>query len=221
MSLFNLNEVSFKQEDLFDKINQGNLGLGSAYASNIFRFPEDIGNYDKGHYMIINIGQQLKTKYRSADGDMGPMTVEKNLNALQQDMGTSINSVSGAVQVLSTVAGAIQNKLNASKEISGLLFTNDDTKYIPKLLVSNNDNTNNTIKDISQQLQKPSFLRTVRRTTDTIALYMPDTLQFSYNQGYSDIGMNQGILPGLAAAGEAGVSAIQNISKGCLFLMIR
>jgi hypothetical protein len=46
MSLFNLNEISFKEDTLFDKINQGNLGLNSMYMNNIFRFPEDIGNYD-------------------------------------------------------------------------------------------------------------------------------------------------------------------------------
>jgi hypothetical protein len=43
---------------------------------------------------------------------------------------------------------------------------------------------------------------------------MPDTLQFNYNQGYSDIQMNQGLLPALAAGGSEGVSAIQNILKG-------
>jgi hypothetical protein len=85
---------------------------------------------------------------------------------------------------------------------------------MPLTADSNNTGTRKKINDVSSQLQKPSFLRTVRLTTDTIALYMPDTLQFSYNQGYSDISMNQGMLPVLAAAGEAGVSAIQQIAKG-------
>ena len=43
---------------------------------------------------------------------------------------------------------------------------------------------------------------------------MPDTLQFNYNQGYSDLSMNQGILPMISGAGEAGMSAIQSIAKG-------
>jgi hypothetical protein len=210
MSLFNLNEVSFKEEDLSGKINQGNSVLKSMYMNNIFRFPEDIGNYDKGHYMIINIGQQIKTKYRSADGDMGPMTVEKNLGALQQEMGTSINAVSAGTKVLGE---AVSSAVEWGKQVVDT-FSVDSVKVMPLTANSNNTGARKIINDVSSQLQKPSFLRTVRLTTDTIALYMPDTLQFSYNQGYSDLSMNQGILPGLASAGDAGVSAIQQIARG-------
>ena len=210
MSLFNLNEVSFKEEDLSGKINQGNLGLNSMYMNNIFRFPEDIGNYDKGHYMIINIGQQTKTKYRSADGDMGPMNIEKNLGALQQELGTSIGIIPTATSVLSEVT-------STAVEVGSQLynaFKGEANQVMPLALMSENTGTRKKINDITQKLQIPNFLRTVRLTTDTIALYMPDTLQFSYSQGYSDLSMNQGILPALAAGGEAGVSAIQNIAKG-------
>jgi hypothetical protein len=206
MSLFNLNEISFNTNDLYSGNNQENLGLTDPYTSNIYRFPQDIGSYDKGHYMIINIGQQIKTKYTSPDGDLGPMVVERNLDAAQTDLGQSPNAISGATNV------AIKT-INVAKELTGVLFQNEDSKYIPKHLVSNNQ-TRTTVEDIAQQLQKPSFLRTVRRTSDTIALYMPDTLQFNYNQGYSDLSMNQGVLPMIAGAGEAGISAIQSIAKG-------
>ena len=36
---------------------------GSQYNSNTYRFPLDIGNYDKGHYMIVNIFKQKNSQY--------------------------------------------------------------------------------------------------------------------------------------------------------------
>ncbi len=44
------------------------------------------------------------------------------------------------------------------------------------------------------------FLRTIYRTTDTIALYMPDTLAFTQNQQYSDLSLSGMITAGLSAA---------------------
>ena len=205
MSLFNLNEIDIKESILGENTNNRNLGLEEKYSSNVFRFPIDIGAYDKGHYMIINIGAQLKTKYTYDDA--GEMSVEKNLNALQQEIG-SATTVTGAT------IDAVSKGIDTGYELN-LAWQNDSNSIIPLALSdSNTGKASKKFREITAQLQKPSFLRTVRKTTDTIALYMPDTLQFNYNQGYSDIQMNQGALPGFAAAGDAGVSAIQNILKG-------
>lgn len=205
MSLFNLNEIDITESVLDKKYSNKNLGLEEKYASNVFRFPIDIGAYDKGHYMIINIGKQLKSKYTSEDA--GEMQVERNLGALQESIGKAI-SVTGAT------VDAIGNAIDTGYELN-LAWQNEANNVIP--LALRDDNTGKASKrfrEITSQLQKPSFLRTVRKTTDTIALYMPDTLQFNYNQAYSDIQMNQGLLPALAAAGNEGVSLIQNIAKG-------
>lgn len=204
MSLFNLNEIDIK-ESVLGKNTNANLGLEEKYASNVFRFPIDIGAYDKGHYMIINIGKQLKSRYAAEDA--GEMQVEKNLGALQQELGKAV-SIPGAV------IDATANAIDTGYELN-LAWQNEANNVIP--LALRDDNTGKASKrfrEITSQLQKPSFLRTVRKTTDTIALYMPDTLQFNYNQGYSDIQMNQGLLPAFAAAGNEGVSAVQNILKG-------
>jgi hypothetical protein len=204
MSLFNLNEIDIRESVLSRNQNE-NLGLEDKYSSNLFRFPIDVGAYDKGHYMIINIGKQLKSKYTSEDA--GEMQVEKNLNALQQDMGKSTN-ITGAV------IGAVGDLIDTGYELN-LAWQNESNSVIPLALRDDNSGkASKRFREITSQLSKPSFLRTVRKTTDTVALYMPDTLQFNYNQGYSDIQMNQGLLPALAAGGSEGVSAIQNILKG-------
>jgi hypothetical protein len=160
--------------------------------------------------MIINIGQQIKTKYTSPDGDLGPMVVERNLSSLQEDVGQILNPISGVTRLASEVSSTA---VEFGKQVVDT-FSVDSVKVLPLTASSQNTGFRNTFNNITQQLQKPSFLRTVRRTSDTIALYMPDTLQFNYNQGYSDLSLNQGVLPIISGAGEAGMSAIQSIAKG-------
>lgn len=66
-------------------------------------------------------------------------------------------------------------------------------------------------------------LRTIRRTTDTIALYMPDTLNFSYNQHYDDLRLS-GVPTAVLAAGASLVDSFKGMDlksmKGSQFLQI-
>lgn len=48
------------------------------------------------------------------------------------------------------------------------------------------------------------FVRTINRTTESVTLYMPDTLQFDYRQNFSDLQTNAGLI----GQGIAGVSSI-------------
>jgi hypothetical protein len=66
--------------------------------------------------------------------------------------------------------------------------------------------------DSLQRLQSGKFTRTISRTTDTIALYMPDTLTFSNQQDYSGVGMAS--VGTLAAGFEVGQSMVDKILKG-------
>jgi hypothetical protein len=61
----------------------------------------------------------------------------------------------------------------------------------------------------SLTLDKNNDVRTIRRTTDTIALYMPDTLNFTYNQEYSTTNIE-----GIAAVGAAAVDAFKQYQRG-------
>jgi hypothetical protein len=211
MSLFNLTDIDFKEEVRNESTNQ-NLGVDFRYHNNIFRYPIDLGNYDKGHYMIINIGQQTKTQYKSADGDMGAMTVEQNLNLLQTENKGSVSVVNATNNVVGKALGLTEDAINYGIEAVNALRS--ETNKITPLHLNSSNTYEAKYREATTQLNKPSFLRTVRRTTDTIALYMPDTLQFSYNQGYSDVSMNQGALPLIAVGGEAGYSLIEGLKGG-------
>jgi hypothetical protein len=56
------------------------------------------------------------------------------------------------------------------------------------------------------QLQIKVFIKTTTLTTDAIALYMPETLQFSYTQNYDTAEFGSGVAGQLAAAGVSAAS---------------
>jgi hypothetical protein len=56
------------------------------------------------------------------------------------------------------------------------------------------------------------FTRTISRSTDTVALYMPDTVNFVHNQGYSEPSLT-GDLAALAAVGSEGKSIVDSVKN--------
>ena len=193
MALFTLTDIKFK-------VPSGGTGAkslaGNAYDTNIFRYPLDIGNYDKGHYVIIHINEQVHTQYKGTPtGDettivsnrrrFGTPTLSSNVNAVTQ-AGSQILSDQIKEKISSGIneLGVAGETLKSGVEVLGSLLTNAS-------------NING--------------IRTIRRTTDTVALYMPDTLAFTHQQSYSDIALGGG-LP--AAALAAGASAVQTLKSG-------
>jgi hypothetical protein len=61
------------------------------------------------------------------------------------------------------------------------------------------DTFNQNVKRISETVG----VRTIRRTTDTIALYMPDTMNFTQGQNYTDLSLQNSITKGVGAITSA------------------
>ena len=63
MSLFGFGDITFNKEQ--SKNSKGPLSAleKTPFEKNSYRYPLDIGNYDKGHYMVIYIKQQNNTSF--------------------------------------------------------------------------------------------------------------------------------------------------------------
>ena len=57
-----------------------------------------------------------------------------------------------------------------------------------------------------------SFTRTITRISDTVALYMPDTVTFQHQQGYTDVGLT-GLLAAAGSVVSQGSSIIDNLKN--------
>jgi hypothetical protein len=197
MALFTLSDIKFKVPK--EAKRSSSLLAGGKYENNIFRYPLDIGNYDKGHYVLIHINEQVHTQYKSdLTGDDPTIianrkrfvtpTASSNLGAIQSGLkeGVEIAKKRGysTESINLNQFGALGEVVSAVAETGGQILSNAGTV---------------------------NGVRTIRRTSDTIALYMPDTLAFTHQQSYSDIALGGG-LP--AAALSAGASAVQTLRSG-------
>jgi hypothetical protein len=220
----------FKIIDVITNSNGNRLGGpsslgGKQYEKNTYRFPEDVGSYDKGHYILFNINEQVNTQFinpQSSQLTAGDTpTVIRNIQDLQNRRG--ITNVSGVFQqglgVVSQAGAALASRLNSNPNTSGLLGGLSNTLQSGITTVASAagppltaavGNTVDGLKNIAAGIKGDTFLRTIRRTKDTIALYMPDSLRFSYGQSYRPLELGSGSLAMGAAFASSGYETIKN-----------
>ena len=63
MSLFGFGDITFNKQS-GAKFGPLSALEGTQYEKNTFRYPADVGNYDKGHYMVIYIREQRETLFK-------------------------------------------------------------------------------------------------------------------------------------------------------------
>ena len=192
MALFNLTDIKFKTDS-----RQGTEALvsNSKYRRDLLRYPSDLGATDKGHYIVININEQINTTQSTGElvasdlptiigGRTGADTTAGNLAAALPNIG----------QVARIFADTINNKVNDN------VFVNTFNAIERGFNLAKDGLTNLGFKEIDPKIG----VRTVRRISDTIALYMPDTLNFSYGQVYDQLEpgkeLTGAVLAGLSSA---------------------
>ena len=219
MSLFSLTDINFNQ-----KSRVGGAAddlVGSKYNYNTYRYPLDLGNYDKGHYMVIHINEQRETQFKGQTTNDLP-TVLNNRAALEASKGsTTFGGNAGTVlNVASEVVNKLENTSAGSmiKDILGggikaginnVLGGGNSNSTLSAVLKGFSAGASATLQSAISGITSSAFTRTIKRTTDTVALYMPDTLNFTYNQSYSTPNIG-GAATGAAAAGASATETYKN-----------
>jgi len=225
MALFGFSDISFNKNE------RGPLSslYKNEFSANTYRYPLDIGSADKGHYMMIYIRQQKDSAFKSATMDESVLNAngsitEKDVVNISQGK----SSVSFANELISKVNGGL-NQINQSTNgvLSGL--TSSLSKGIGDAAKGLEGGINNLfgqattsftgdsgatkaiidtrLKNITDK--RFSITKKTELTTDAIALYMPDTLNYVYSQGYSDLAPGKSALAQAIVAGAAGYEAYQ------------
>lgn len=164
MSLFSLGNIVYKNQA---RTGYDNDLIKNVFNYNIMKFPSDIGSMDKGHYMVIHINEQRKTQVDTGTGsetlDNPSVFSIRKLN----NFGTEYGVIDKTLSEVDKIATEQMNKLPASQW-----------------------NPNIPSTGVGLPTQSGSrMLRTIKRTKDTIVLYMPDTLNFMHQQQYNDINL--------------------------------
>ena len=186
----------------------GPLGVlsKSFYETGTFRYPIDLGASDKNHYMMIQILEQRNTQFSTG-------------TRLQTDVGAKFGAdagvaavtkplVDGLNDVVSSVTSTIQNAIPES--FRNLFKSSGNDQQASQSIEGFTKAANTFVADITK-----GSIRATTRIKNSIALYMPNTLNFDYAQGYSNASLLDSTLgKGLAVAGGGGASVVDAISKG-------
>ena len=193
MALFSLTDIKFLPSDSRGaNITDFNL--------NNKRYPIDLGSTDKGHYIMFYIFTQNRTQV----GQTSQTNTTQNFQNIASDPNTNIGTEGQDVQesVSGTYGSTVDESIlgKVSRELS------QTTKDVFNTLLSSTPGPDQNL------LAKGNFFRTITKTKDTIALYMPDTLAFDYQQSYSNLSVTKE-LGNLGLAAQAGASTYDAYRK--------
>lgn len=222
MSLFNLKDIRYKKSE-----SRKFTSVENNYSTDVLRYPIDLGNADKGHYMLIHINTQEKSSFTSnLDSDNLP-AIFKSKDRVNVG-GNLGNTFTGVGSFANRTVTNLRERVEAEEWFSDKLGTKVDTQTKVGRAALNllsgaqqisEDRRLQFIRDIvgeakgtitKNPLTNVNFLRTIRRTKDSIALYMPDTLAFSHNQTYGGLEMAGEPIATVGAVG----SIISDFSQG-------
>ena len=185
MPLFNLSDITVNAP----KEPTGPLGIlnRTQYALNTFRYPEDLSSSDKGHYMVININEQRLTSYPGVATNQTPTAILNNrtFGGYSAGTGNILQTVGNGVQQAGSFGGYVVNSLLNVSGINSLVESFKGTAFGSAVVGAGSESLN-IVADVGKALQTGS-IRAEKRITDTVALYMPDTLVFDENQGYGEV----------------------------------
>jgi len=186
MALFSFGDIQFKTSTRKGFGPTESL-LGGKYGYDILRYPIDLGDYGKGHYMVIHINEQVKTQFESKAVNNGdePTIIQNRADNNIATLGSNlIKNADKLVEGVNSITGGRGGQL-----INSLV---------------------NSVSTTDRETFTLGFARTIRRTSDTIALYMPDTLNFTHNQSYSEFTLGKSLPSALLTGGASAVDAINS-----------
>lgn len=198
MALFTLTDIKFGNKSTQRKGKASSQLVGGSYETNIHRYPEDIGNYDRGHYMVLHINTQINSQYASTEAGEDP-TIIANRKKFGYDNPLT-NLKTGAEALKGTFVGS-------AADFSGDMVN----KFTPDFAKPAIGAVTETAKSAWSAGSSIAGARTIKRTTDTIALYMPDTLNFQHNQTYSSASLT-GLPSAVLAAGASTADTLKRSS---------
>ena len=233
MALFGFSDISFNKGPSGNGFKGPLANLsGNQFTSRSYRYPLDLGSADKGHYMIFYIRQQNNSSFASSTVD--DSAINQTSSSFQSK--DILNFSQGKPSV--AFAGEFMNKFNSglgqlNEKTNGVLsgVTSGISKGVgfvtqgiesglnnlfgqkTSSLSGDNASTQTVISNSIKNITDKRFgaLKRTTLTTDSIALYMPDTLNYVYAQGYTD--MN----PGNSLLGQtivAGADEYEKFTKG-------
>lgn len=209
MAIFNLTDIQIKpsrRSGVYDtQARVSGTKSDELYNTNIMRYPLDVGGVDKGHYMIIHINEQHHTQFSVGAGPADLPTVAENAKKY------GIKKINQAIGTAGSAVGSVLTDSGMTETLNPSIPISDDVRNVVRNIL-------NTGKSEFDRITSTVGVRTIRRTSETIALYMPDTMNFSQSQSYTDLSLQSPVtkaIGGIASAAD-GMKAGNGIKEGAM-----
>ena len=213
MALFNLTNISFTPPGSGSGPLAPLLTEDKKYARNTYRYPSDLGSSDKAHYMVININEQRLTSFSGEGTGDTPQAIKNNINNGSFAAGTSYqlanlgNALNQAGNFVGNTPLASSVGGKTKQILDNVSATDKYFKAGTDILREGVDAFANLAKQTTQRLQTGS-IRAEKRITDTVALYMPDTLAFTEAQTFEELRPGGTLAAGALSAGKSVIDSI-------------
>ena len=179
---------------------------GTDYGLDTYRYPIDLGSSNANHYVLINVLQQRKTQYpgqemgqvNPLDGSLGASGVLKNFGELGDVIGDKVKELANAAKPLTDLF--TQNKL------ANQMSKSDSGQFIEGVAAESLEQAGAFIA----ALKTNNNVRATTSISTTLALYMPDTLNFDLSQAYDNPAMGGDLLTLAGAGGGSAVDAFKD-----------
>jgi len=201
--------------------NEAIQGQDKKFSYKIYRYPLDLGSTSLNHYIVFHINTQAKTQYK-AQATGNATSYVKDRQAIRNIAGSSdlAAALNIGVGALTATMASVLERIRID-ELVGRADSAYD-KNVPESVKQYAEDGITVAKAagleaasgigaLAKNVSDINFVRTVQQTTETIALYMPDTLNFQYNQTY-DSNVSPGNSP-LAALAAGGASLADTINR--------
>lgn len=211
--LFNLNEINFGSAQQPIESHRFSTDL------DIYRYPSNVGSGKVGHYMIFDIyvRENINPDFgiETRDGNPTDYIIRKALaqtrgggslsGALNSIADTSLGSQ--AINSVQNAVGSFQDPLNsinnlfggsnsdianrADTELTSVndLFGGPNSAYATRARTRASSLANQAFDQLANDAK--NAFNSLKRTTQCIVLYMPDTLNFDYNHSYKDLSLSE------------------------------
>ena len=244
MALFGFSDITFSK-GVSERTGPLADLVSNQFKTTTLRYPLDVGNADKAHYIVIYIRKQTTAKSKlpgAAELPGGDAAFQKSSVSLQagaeQQIRGALSSATSSVQNMSKnfgteILGKINsglNQINTSTNgaLSGITSAISGAaggavaslnNLFAKTSVSMTGSQQETTAFIDSSIKKitggsSGLLRTTTLTTDAIALYMPDTLNYDYQQSFNDPGVGKSAIGQAAVVGKAAIDSYKDGGSG-------
>jgi hypothetical protein len=125
MAFFGLSDISFNKGG--NEPRKGPLAslVDSKFETTTLRYPADLGNYDKGHYIVFYIREQKNTQYKATTSTVSDTVLQlhnlaaPNSNQVGSAVDALRNPQSLATQFGNQIMGKVNSGLNQINQATG------------------------------------------------------------------------------------------------------